>query len=231
VIIAICSALAVGVGLVLVLNVAGSIRAQDQGNSESKLNSLEYIGWGGQFFEYMGTTIETYQAYGAPVRRDLSDTGPVTFAGPLRNLGAGWIFGWRNIDYLDTNPERALAGTGFPLAASTRCVFYDLEADFGFYGELVALTILVALSQIAFLGTVSRSGISLIGFAALTCLLMFWGYSHQLSLFMSNQAKWTFISFALGDILVHFSGVRATSDVRHMGGHAAGLKRRGFNPS
>jgi hypothetical protein len=208
-----------------VIDTTGRIRAQNQGSQESKLSSIPGIGWGGQFFEYMGGPIATFQSYGAPRQRDLSDTGPVTFAA-VQDLGVGYLFGWRRPDYLDTNPERAFAGTGFRLANGTRNIFYDMEADFGYNGEFVALFVLIAVSQIGFMTAANRRGIGLFGIAPLTMLLMFWGYSHQLSLLMSPMARWLFFSFGVWDLLVLFSNYLAKAPSQTVGHRIAFQENR-----
>lgn len=189
--------------LAYVVNSTGAIRAREQSSHDSRLASNPIIGWGAQFFEYMGGPVATYQAYGQPVRRDLSETGPITL-GCLRAVGAGWAFGWRELEPLDTNPERGLADTGFALAYGTRNIFYDMESDFGVAGEMAILAILVVLAQVSFNWVVRRQGIGLSGLAFWACFTFFWGYSHQFSLFMFGMPKWTFLSYALWDVVVIF---------------------------
>jgi hypothetical protein len=202
IVLALASMIAVCAAFAFVINVTGSIRARDNGLQESKLAGLGGIGWGGQFFEYMGQPIATFQAYGDPMRRDLSETGPVTFSA-LHDFGIGWLFGWRRPGTLDTNPERALVGTSFAFATGTRNIFYDFEADFGFGGELAVLVLLVALSQISFSVFVRGNETALTGFIPLTSLLMFWGYSHQFSLYIYGDLKWQVLAFVLWDLAVY----------------------------
>lgn len=206
-----------GVIIVLVVlaglvELTGRIRAEEQGHSVSPFATVAYLSVVGQFVDYMGATISTYQSYGPAQRRDLTETGPVTF-GALHDFGVGYLAGWRRPQVLDTNPERTFASRGLQLASGTRCVFYDLVADFGFGGGLFGVSVLVILSQMAFSWSVRRAGGALISMAPLAMCLMFWGYSHQFSLLMHDTAKWLAVSFGLWDIVYLFSR-RATPGAR-----------------
>jgi hypothetical protein len=181
--------------LALVVEATGRIRAQDQGSATaSALSRVRYLGSVGQFLDYMGQPIATYQAYGPAPRRDLTETGPVSLAF-VQEFGVKELMGWRQPGRLDTNPERA---ENVFLSSGTRCVFYDFVADFGWAGAYVVVTVLVIISQAAF--SLARTSGTLVRAAPLVMMLMFWGYSHQLSLLMYNTPKWLFLSFGLWDL-------------------------------
>lgn len=149
-----------------------------------------------QPIEYNGHTIATYQTYGSPARRVISETGPVTFAG-IFLFGSRSLLGWRPITAFDTNPERGLASTGFKYAYGTRNIFYDLEADFGFEKSLIAVLIVVIAGHFVFLGLMSSQTVNPFLLATGAIMLMFWGYSHQFSLLMFDTYRWLLVSVGL----------------------------------
>jgi hypothetical protein len=181
------------------------MREEQQGSSRpSTFGDVPFLGLVSVFVDYMGGPIATYQAYGPAARRDLSETGSVSLAG-LQEFGIAYLAGWRSPERLDTNPERAKPW--LPLFSGTRCVFYDLVADFGVAGAMLAVTLLVLFSQTLFSLTTEPKMI--LPSAPLVMMLMFWGYSHQLSLLMYSSPKWLFISFGVWDLVHHcFHGRR-----------------------
>lgn len=198
---AITNGLLIGLLLSGFVGITGMSRARQQGGHASAFDSVWYLAPVGQFIDYMGMTIATHQAYGEPKRRDLSETGPVSLAG-FQQLGFSYLTGWRQPVAADTNPERALAASGLPLASGTRDAYYDLQADFGYTGAIVVVLILVIVSHCLFLLHVRHAyRISMLSIAPLAMILMFWGYSHQLSLFMFGSFKWLIISAVAWDFI------------------------------
>lgn len=181
------------------IGVTGLSRAKQQGAAASAFDEIWYIAPVGQLVSYMGLTIATHQAYGDPQRRDLSKTGPVSLAG-LQDFGIRYITGWKALTVEDTNPERFLAGSGQVLASATRDVFYDLQADFGFTGAIIAVILLVLISCVLFDHTRHAGYDRIVKLAPLVMMIMFWGYSHQFSLLMHNTLFWLILSFSVWDI-------------------------------
>ena len=173
------------------------MREEQQGAPQSTtLAQVPYLGMISVFVDYMGGPIATYQSYGPAPRRDLSETGSVALAG-LQEFGISYLAGWHAPGKLDTNPERAQPWLRF--SSGTRCAFYDFVADFGFAGALVVVTLLVLVSHLLFSFTPEPR--TIVRSAPLVMMLMFWGYSHQLSLLMYSSFRWLLISFALWDFL------------------------------
>lgn len=187
----------------LFVGLTGLSRAKQQGAEASSFDDVWYLAPVGQLISYTGLTLATHQAYGEPVARDLSETGPVSIAG-LQYFGLRYITGWRYLTVEDTNPERALAASGQELASGTRNVFYDFQADFGFVGAALFSVLLVLLSHFLFLRTGFLSKSKLMVATPLAMMIMFWGYSHQFSLLMFNTFYWLFVSCALWDISLYF---------------------------
>lgn len=183
--------------------VTNQIRAVDQGSQKDNPFSgtvvLENFGF---FIYYMGGTLMTTQAYGVPVKRDLTETGPVSFNG-LLDLGVGPLtlydlLGLRRNTTMDTNPERGLAQSGQEMASGTRNIYYDLESDFGFYGSTLAILCLVLVSHFIFaFSLTSLNRKTLFKLTPLIFILVYWQYSQQLSLMMHAQFKWTLTSFLI----------------------------------
>jgi hypothetical protein len=191
---AVVGAMLLLMALAAVTEVTGRIRAEQQGR-DSAVNSIPYLGIVSEFADYMGQPIATYQAFGPAPRRDLSETGPVSLAA-IQGFGVRYLVGWRRPGKLDTNPERAKGW--LPLSSGTRCVFYDFVADFGYSGALIAVAALIFLSQMFF--SLYRGSKMILGSSPLVMMLMFWGYSHQLSLLMFDGPTWLIISFGLWDL-------------------------------
>jgi len=187
----------------LFIGITGLSRAKQQGATASAFDEIWYIAPVGQLVSYMGLTIATHQAYGDPQRRDLSKTGPVSLAG-LQDFGIRYIMGWKPLTVEDTNPERFLAGSGQVLASATRDVFYDLQADFGFTGAILAVILLVLISCVLFDYTRHIGYDRIIKLAPLVMMIMFWGYSHQFSLLMHNTLFWLILSFSVWDVFRMF---------------------------
>lgn len=180
----------------LFVGLTGLSRAKQQGTEASSFDDVWYLAPVGQMISYVGLTIATHQAYGQPVRRDLSETGPVSLAG-FQYFGLRFLTGWRPVNAEDTNPERLLAASGQELASGTRNVFYDLQADFGFAGAFFVIAILIGVSQLLFSRTRYLGRPHILRAAPLVMGIMFWGYSHQFSLLMHNTFFWLVISFGL----------------------------------
>lgn len=187
----------------LFVGLTGLSRAKQQGAEASSFDDVWYLAPVGQLISYTGLTLATHQAYGEPVARDLTETGPVSLAG-LQYFGLRYITGWRYLTVDDTNPERALAASGQELASGTRNVFYDFQADFGFFGAAAVSVLLVFVSHFLFLKTRFLAGHRLVLATPLAMMIMFWGYSHQFSLLMFNTFYWLFVSCVLWDIYLRF---------------------------
>lgn len=187
----------------LFVGLTGLSRAKQQGAEASSFDDVWYLAPIGQLISYTGLTLATHQAYGEPVARDLTETGPVSIAG-LQYFGLRYITGWRYLTVDDTNPERALAASGQELASGTRNVFYDFQADFGFFGAAVVCVVFVLISHFLFLKTRFLAGRRLVAATPLAMMIMFWGYSHQFSLLMFNTFYWLFVSCVLWDISLRF---------------------------
>jgi hypothetical protein len=190
------------------------IRASQQNSiADSPFVGVPVLESFGFFVAYMGGTIMTSQAYGMPVQRDLSQTGPVSFNG-LLDFGTDpislyYILGLRRNTAEDTNPERSLASSGQELAYGTRNIYYDLEADFGYPEVIVVIFILVLISHIIFdVAVKNLDKKSLFKFSFLVFILMYWLYSQQLSLMMSTQFKWTLSSFLIWTLFYNFVPVK-----------------------
>lgn len=183
----------------LFVGLTGLSRAKQQGGEASSFDNVWYLAPIGQLISYTGLTLATHQAYGEPLARDLTETGPVSIAG-LQYFGLRYITGWRYLTVDDTNPERALAASGQELASGTRNVFYDFQADFGFIGAAVVCVVFVLISHFLFLKTRFLAGGRLVAATPLAMMIMFWGYSHQFSLLMFNTFYWLFVSCVLWDI-------------------------------
>lgn len=196
----------------LFVGLTGLSRAKQQGADASSFDGIWYLAPVGQLFSYNGLTLATHQAYGEPVLRDLSETGPVSFAG-FQYFGLRFITGWRPLSVDDTNPERALASQGLELASGTRNVFYDLQADFGFEGAIGASLILAVISHLLFTKTRFLGTRQLLRVSPLAMAIMFWGYSHQFSLLMFNTFFWLVVSCVLWDMAgVVFKYLRISTD-------------------
>lgn len=187
----------------LFVGLTGLSRAKQQGGGASNFDDIWYLAPIGQLISYTGLTLATHQAYGEPAARDLTETGPVSIAG-LQEFGLRHITGWRHLTVDDTNPERALAASGQELASGTRNVFYDFQADFGFFGAAVVCVVFVLISHFLFLKTRFLAGRRLVAATPLAIMIMFWGYSHQFSLLMFNTFYWLFVSCVLWDISLWF---------------------------
>lgn len=201
-----------GLGVIIILlalfiGLTGQARARQQGNQASPFEQFWYLAPIGQFIGYNGLALAAHQAYGTPARRDLSETGPVAIAG-LQYFGLRYFTGWRPPAVDDTNPERALAASGLPLASATRNLFYDLEADFGEVGAYIATTILVFISHFLFVATKNLRSGRLLPAAPLAMSLMFWGYSHQFSLLIFNTFFWLVVTCLLWDMFSSFLKAR-----------------------
>lgn len=183
----------------LFVGLSGLSRAKQQGIGSSSFDEIWYLAPVGQFISYMGLSIATHQAYGEPIQRDLSETGPVSLAG-LQDFGLRYITGWRPVTVDDTNPERALASSGLDLASGTRNVFYDFQADFGFAGAVIASLVLVFISHFLFIHSQFLKGNRLAVASPMAIMIMFWGYSHQFSLLMFNTFFWLALSCLLWDV-------------------------------
>ena len=183
----------------LFVGLTGLSRAKQQGAAASSFDDIWYLAPVGQLISYTGLTLATHQAYGEPVARDLRETGPISLAG-FQYFGLRFITGWRHLTIDDTNPERALAASGLDLASGTRNVFYDFQADFGFFGAALVSLTLVIVSHLLFIRSRFLASHKLLAATPLAMMIMFWGYSHQFSLFMFNTFFWLFVSCALWDI-------------------------------
>lgn len=193
-------------GFALFATITNQSRAMQQSStSAAPFEEVPVLNNFGFFIYYMGGTLMTTQAYGLPARRDLSDTGPVSFNGMLdfgfSPFSLYDVLGIRRNDALDTNPERALEQDGQDLAMGTRNIYYDLEADFGFEGAIFVILILVIMSQFIFNASVSDlNNKNIFKLSLIVFFIMYWQYSQQLSLMMHTQFKWTLTSFALWSI-------------------------------
>jgi hypothetical protein len=119
----------------------------------------------------------------------------------FQDFGLKSLMGWRAITADDTNPERELASSGFPLAFGTRNLFYDLTADFGYDGALACSIIMALISHIMFLlKTKQKIFGSMLYTAPFGMMLMFWLYSPQFSLLMFNTLYWLMLSSFLWDM-------------------------------
>jgi hypothetical protein len=153
----------------------------------------------GQFVLYMGISLASYQAYGLPNRRDLSETGPVSLGG-LLDFGIRPVLGFRPLTPIDTNPERVLSSVGVPLASATRNVYYDFEADFGREGNILTVILMATISHLIFCCCRRINFSKLSSLVPLIISIMFWAYSHQFSLLMFDFLRWTLVSFVVWDI-------------------------------
>lgn len=183
----------------LFVGMTGLARAEQQGTVASSFDDIWYLAPIGQLVSYNGLSLATYQAYGDPRPRDLSETGPVSLGG-LQRFGLKYITGWRPLTVDDTNPERAFASRGLPLASGTRNIFYDFQADFGVGGAIVVSVILALISHLLFLRLGSLNEVTLTASTPHVIAIMFWGYSHQFSLLIFDTFFWLVASCALWDL-------------------------------
>lgn len=191
---------------ILFSSITNSIRSfQQQSLSEKPFLGTPVLGSIGYFILYMGGTLMTHQAYGAPTRRNISETGPVSINGifdwGVNKFNLMQLIGIRRVEALDTNPERAMAQHGQALAYGTRNIYYDLESDFGYRGTFLFVFIFVLLSQVIFNRLTTKKNLNnIINFVILIFIIMYWAYSQQLSLMMHGQLKWTVTSFLFWSI-------------------------------
>lgn len=181
------------------VGLTGLSRAQQQGSRASSFDDVPFLAPVGQFIEYLGQPIAVHQAYGVPPRRDLSETGPVALAGAFA-FGTRVAIGWRDIEVMDTNPERFRSDIGQIYAYGTRNVFYDLQSDFGYAGALLVALLLATIAHVAFLlRRRPRYRVYFAPYIPLIMLCMFWGYSNQFSLLMHDTLFWLVVSMTLWD--------------------------------
>lgn len=182
------------------VGITGLSRAAQQGARASSFDDYPLLAPVGQFIEYVGQPIAVHQAYGAPPRRDLSDTGPISLAG-LFTFGIRDLIGWRDVDAMDTNPERFRNYASQYYPNGTRNLFYDLQADFGYAGGLAVAALLAIAGHLSFeFRRRPRARVYMTAYTPLIMLLMFWGYSNQFSLLMHDTLFWLTISVLFWDL-------------------------------
>lgn len=181
----------------LFVGLTGQSRAKQQNAQASVFDDYPMLAPIGQMISYAGLPLATHQAYGFPLRRDISETGPVTLAG-LQYFGFRLITGWRPVDASDTNPERQMASSGQALASGTRNVFYDLQADFGTSGAYFAILVFAMVANWIWLHSRPRLK-KITPYTPTIASIMFWGYSNQFSLLTHNFFFWLVLSFLLWD--------------------------------
>ena len=106
-------------------------------------------------------------------------------------------------DRVEENLSRAMRGV--PMASSTKSLYYDVMMDFGIIGGFVVSALLAIISHGFSVQWILRGQHRyLLRQIPLAIMLMFWGYSHQYSIFKEDVLFWMSFTFLTWDFGVAY---------------------------
>jgi hypothetical protein len=200
-----------------VVSATGRIRGEYHGITSSRLDEFKVLRTFSQAFEYLAVPISGYQLKTNPaIRTSEMEWGERTF-GVLNHVWIGSLLGWKGEDRVSRVERRSgiegLVGPEAWYFFATTSAYSDIQGDFGFWGGLVTSVLLVVITQIAYRHwSRNHARVTQLSSAIpLLIMMMFWGYSNQMSILTHDVLKWMVVSFIAWDLARSFFGLRSVN--------------------